>query len=192
MRSINTKRRRKKAIVAIKHLLIVERDAAKLPAVEKGAATGRIIAEAVNMARDLINEPPDLATPEFLGQSAQVLASEYGFFCEVWDESRIASERMNCLLMVGRGAVNPPRFIRMDYSPQGGRQQRICLIGKGLCYDSGGLSLKPAEHIRHMKSDMSGGAAVLAVMRIISQLHPSVAVTGLIPDLRKYDRRGRL
>lgn len=166
---------------AIARLLIVEREAEKMAAVEKGVNTGRIIAEAVNMARDLVNEPPDLATPDFLAQSAQVLASEYGFYCEIWDEARIADERMNCLLMVGRAAVNPPRFIRMDYAPQREAKQRVCLIGKGLCYDSGGLSLKPAEHIRHMKSDMAGGAAVIAVMRIISQLHPDVAVTGLVP-----------
>ncbi len=165
----------------INYLLLIDQDAGRLPALEEGATTGRIIAEAVNMARDLTNEPPDLATPEFLAESARVLASEYGFFCEVWDEGRIAAERMNCLLMVGRAAINPPRFIRMDYSPQGTAKQHICLIGKGLCYDSGGLSLKPAEHIRHMKSDMAGGAAVMAVMRIISQLHPEITVTGLIP-----------
>jgi len=165
----------------IQRLLIVERDADKVPEIQSGMITGRIIAEAVNMARDLINEPPDLVTPDFLAQSAQILATEYGFFCETWDEPRIAEERMNCLLMVGRGGMNPPRFIRMDYTPAGTPKKRICLIGKGLCYDSGGLSLKPAEHIRHMKSDMSGGAAVMAVMRIISQLKPEVAVTGLIP-----------
>jgi len=168
-------------MVSIQRLLIVERNAAKLPEIEEGAATGRIIAEAVTMARDLINEPPDVVTPAFLAQSAQALAAEYGFFCEVWDETRIASERMHCLSMVGRGAINPPRFIRMEYTPQREAKQHICLIGKGLCYDSGGLSLKPGDSMRHMKSDMSGGAAVLAVMRIISQLHPAAAVTGLIP-----------
>lgn len=165
----------------VERVLIVEQNAEKIDAITQGVQTGRIIAEAQNMVRDLVNEPPDLVTPEFMAQTAQHLASEYSLFCEVWDESRLVDENMNCLLMVGRGSDNPPRFIRMDYTPEGEPKQRICIIGKGLCYDSGGLSLKPSEFMKHMKSDMGGAGAVLGVMRAIAQLKPQVQVTGLIP-----------
>lgn len=165
----------------IEQFTIVEHDGAKLPDITEGVRVGRIIAEAVNMTRDLTNEPPDLITPDFLAFSAQAVAKEYGFMCEIWDEGRIAQERMNCLLMVGRGSSNAPRFIRMDYAPDGTPQKRVCLVGKGMCYDSGGLSLKPAEFMKHMKTDMAGSAALIGVMRVIAQLKPDVAVTALIP-----------
>jgi len=133
------------------------------------------------MVRDLANEPPDVVTPGFMAKAATQLAEEYGLRAEVWHLERIQEERMNCLFMVSRGSKHEPVFIRLDYAPAG-TTKRICLIGKGITYDSGGLSLKPAEHIKHMKTDMSGAAAVLGVMRIIAQLKPDVAVTGLIPS----------
>lgn len=164
----------------IEKVLIVERDAGKLDAANAGVAKARIIADATNMARDLANEPPDLVTPSFLAETAVKLANEYGFTAEVWNLDRIKAERMNCLFMVSRGSRHEPVFIRMDYAPEGAAK-RICLIGKGITYDSGGLSLKPSEHIKHMKTDMSGAAAALAVMRAVAQLKPNVAVTALIP-----------
>ncbi|HEY3376082.1 MAG TPA: leucyl aminopeptidase [Armatimonadota bacterium] len=165
----------------VAQVIIVEHDAQKVPAVQAGIEKGRIIADATNMARDLATEPPDLITPEYLAQVAREMGGEFGLDVEIWDETRLAVERMNCLLMVGRGSSNPPRFIRIEYTPGGTPQKRICLIGKGLCYDSGGLSLKPASAMQHMKTDMSGAADVLAIMRAITQLKPDVAVTGLIP-----------
>jgi leucyl aminopeptidase len=165
----------------IERVLVVEHAAAKLPDVERGVAKGIIIAEAVNMARDLASEPPDVVTPVYLADTAVRIAAQYGLRCTVWDTERIVEERMNCLFMVGRGSVHPPRFIRLDYVPEGTPKARVCLIGKGLCYDSGGLSLKPSEFMRHMKTDMSGAAAVLATMQAIGQLRPDVAVTGMIP-----------
>jgi len=165
----------------IEQVLIVERDADKLDAVQAGVATGRIIADATNLARDLTNEPPDVVIPEYLAQTARDLARAYGLRCEVWDEKRIVQEHMHCLTMVGRASANPPRFIRVDYTPAGTPTGRVVLVGKGLCYDSGGLSLKPGDAMRHMKTDMGGAAAVLATMRALAQLKPRVAVTGLIP-----------
>ncbi len=162
-------------------LIIVERELKKIEAIRMGVAKGKILADAENMARDLANEPPDVMTPKFFAFMALEVAKEYSLFCEVWDEQRITDERMNCLAMVGRASVNPPRFIRLDYVPDGAADKKICLIGKGLCYDSGGLSLKPAEHMHDMKSDMSGAAAVLGILRAVAQLKPNVAVTGLIP-----------
>jgi len=166
--------------IRLERLLIVEHDAGKLDAARAGVEKGRIIADATNMARDLANEPPDIVTPGYLAETAARLAGEYGFRCEVWNLDRIKEERMNCLYMVGRGSRHESVFIRMDYAPEGAAK-RICIIGKGITYDSGGLSLKPAEFIKHMKTDMSGAAAVLGVMRAIAQLKPNVAVTALIP-----------
>jgi len=166
---------------AIEQVLIVEREADKVPMIEAGVKMGMIIAEATNLARDLANEPPDVVTPGHLAGLAETFAVEFGLRCEVWDEVRIADEGMNCLTMVGRGSVRPPRFIQLEYIPKGTPKKRVCIVGKGLCYDSGGLSLKPSESMRHMKTDMSGAAAVLATLRAIAQLQPDVAVTGLIP-----------
>jgi leucyl aminopeptidase len=165
----------------VERLLIVEMDAEKLPAIEAGVATGRIIADAVNLTRDLANEPPDLVTPGELARFAQETADAYGLRCEVWDEHRIADERMRCLLMVGRASAHPPRFIRLEYVPEGTPRKRVCLIGKGICYDSGGLSLKPGDFMKHMKTDMAGAAAVICTLRAIAQLKPDVAVTVLVP-----------
>lgn len=165
----------------IRELLIVEQDAGKMAEINAGVTRGRIIAEATNRARDLATEPPDLVTPEYLADQAREIAAEYGLDCEIWDEMRIAEERMNCLIMVGRGSANPPRFIRLAYRPRGDARKRLCVIGKGLCYDSGGLSLKPATAMKNMKTDMSGAAAVLSILRAVAQLQPDVAVTGLIP-----------
>ncbi len=165
----------------IERVLIVEREADKLDAINAGVTTGKIIADATNMTRDLASEPPDVMTPDFLVSVARGLAADHGFQVEIWDETRIAEERMNCLLMVGRGSAHHPRFIRLDYLPVGAPRKQICIIGKGICYDSGGLSLKPADAMRHMKTDMSGAAAVLGVLRAVAQLKPDVAVTGLIP-----------
>jgi len=164
----------------VEQVLIVERDAGKLDAANAGMAKGRIIADATNMVRDLASEPPDTVTPGFLAETATKLAGEYGFNCEVWNIDRIKEERMNCLYMVGRGSAHDPVFIRLDYAPARATR-RICIIGKGITYDSGGLSLKTGEFMKHMKTDMSGAAAVLGVLRAIARLKPDVAVTGLIP-----------
>ncbi|HEY3415549.1 MAG TPA: M17 family peptidase N-terminal domain-containing protein, partial [Armatimonadota bacterium] len=167
--------------VAIERVLVVEHDAGKLDAVLQGVTRGRIIAEATNFTRDMSNEPPDVMTPGHLAGIAESIAMEFGLRCEVWEEDRIAREHMNCLMMVGRGSAHPPRFIRIEYQPEGTPTKRVCLVGKGLCYDSGGLSLKPSDAMKHMKTDMAGAAAVLGVMRAIAQLRPNVAVTGMIP-----------
>lgn len=164
----------------IAQVLIIEQDAAKTEAVSAGVTRGRIIADAVNATRDLANEPPDAVTPRSLAETAKNLATQYGLACEVWDLERINLERMHCLAMVGRGSAHEPAFIRVDYTPAR-PAKRICLVGKGVCYDSGGLSLKPQDFLKHMKTDMSGAAAVLGVLRVVAQLKLNVAVTGLIP-----------
>lgn len=167
--------------VKLERVIIVEQDAAKIADIERGMHLGRIISEATNMARDLATEPPDLVTPSYLGQIAENLGNEFGMTCEVWNDERIRAERMLCLHMVGRGSAHQPRFIQLSYTPEGTPKRRIAIVGKGLCYDSGGLSLKPPTSMQHMKTDMSGAAAVLAIMRAVAKLKLPIAVTGYIP-----------
>lgn len=166
--------------VPVEKLIIVEHDAAKIADIEKGIYLGTTIATAVNTTRDLANEPPNVVTPQFLAEYARQMSAELGLQCTIWEGEQLVAERMNCLLAVGRASANPPCFIRVDYSPESA-SKRVALVGKGLCYDSGGLSLKPAEHMRHMKTDMAGAASVLGALSVIARLKPGVAVSAFLP-----------
>lgn len=148
---------------------------ASAPEVERAKA----VAEAVNYARDLVNEPPNLLTPAELAWRALALAEEVGLEAEVWDEKRIEEEGMGAFLAVARGSANPPRFIKLVYRahPSMGR---VALVGKGLTFDTGGYSLKPTDSMSTMKSDMAGAAAVLGAMRAIAKLKPPYEVRAYI------------
>jgi leucyl aminopeptidase len=167
----------------IAELTIVEREAGKVPAIEQGVAVGRILAEATNFARDLANEPANQMTPTIMAQKAQEIAAAYGLEFEALGREKMKELGMGALLGVAQGSQEPPQLIVLRYwgagkdSPQPG----LGLIGKGITFDSGGLSIKPAEGMGDMKGDMSGGAAVLGAMRAIAQLQPKINVTGLVP-----------
>jgi leucyl aminopeptidase len=137
----------------------------------------RKVAEGVYLARDLVNEPPNLLTPEALAERALELGA-LGVEVEVLDEEAIASLGMGAFLAVAQGSANPPRFIRLRYAPPGARA-RLDLVGKGLTFDSGGYSLKPTESMTTMKGDMAGAAAVLGAMK-------SAALLGLHVEIRGY------
>lgn len=137
----------------------------------------RKVAEGVYLARDLVNEPPNLLTPEALAERALELGA-LGVEVEVLDEEAIASLGMGAFLAVAQGSANPPRFIRLRYAPPGARA-RLDLVGKGLTFDSGGYSLKPTESMTTMKGDMAGAAAVLGAMK-------SAALLGLPVEIRGY------
>jgi leucyl aminopeptidase len=138
-------------------------------------------APGVFLARDLINEPASVSTPTYLAEQAAKLSHGNGLKSEIWRLPKIRSAKMAGLLAVARGSVEEPRFIKMSYKPAGKAKKKIALIGKGLTFDSGGLSLKPAQSMETMKLDMSGGATVLGVMHVISQLKPQVQVIGYVP-----------
>ncbi|MEI7834596.1 MAG: leucyl aminopeptidase, partial [bacterium] len=166
--------------VPVAKLIIVEHDAAKIADIENGIYLGTTIATAVNTTRDLANEPPNVVTPQFLAEYARQMSAGLGLQCTIWEGEKLVAERMNCLLAVGNASANPPCFIRVDYSPEIA-SKRVALVGKGLCYDSGGLSLKPAEYMRHMKTDMAGAASVLGALSVIARLKPGVAVSAFLP-----------
>jgi leucyl aminopeptidase len=137
----------------------------------------RKVAEGVFLARDLVNEPPNVLTPEALAEAALSLRN-LGIGVEVLDEEAIQALGMGAFLAVAQGSENPPRFIALRYAPEGARE-RLDLVGKGLTFDSGGYSLKPTEGMATMKGDMAGGAAVLGAMK-------SAALLGLPVEIRGY------
>ena len=139
------------------------------------------IVDAVDLARDLGNEPGGDLTPEAFAAKAREVAASSGLKISVWDERKIARERLGGLRAVNQGSTNPPRFVRLSYAPKGKPKGRVALVGKGITFDSGGLSLKTAAGMMSMKVDMSGGGAVLASMAAVATVGSSVAVDGYIP-----------
>ncbi len=154
--------------------------------IQRGIERGMILAKATNFARNLVNEPSSVLTPVEMARRAQDIAVRYGLDIEVLDEHRMKELGMGALLGVARGSDEPARFIILRYLPEGEeafleRLPTIALIGKGITFDSGGISLKPAEGMEQMKYDMAGGAAVLGALRAIAQLRPKIKVLGLVP-----------
>jgi leucyl aminopeptidase len=145
-------------------------------AVERGLVLG----EAVCWARGLVNEPGGSLTPSKLAKSAATEGTRAGFEVTVWDEKRIRKERLGGLLGVNRGSEQPPRFLRLEYAPPK-PQGTVALVGKGITFDSGGLSLKPSDGMVGMKGDMGGAAAVLGAFRAIAALGVKVRVLGFLP-----------
>ncbi|MER5866521.1 leucyl aminopeptidase [Kitasatospora sp. NPDC002040] len=144
-------------------------------------AAGVRVGEAVLLARDLVNEPGEALTPPEFADRAVRIAAGSGLECEVWDAGRIAAERLGGLLGVSRGSLVPPRLVRLRYRPADPAARRIALVGKGVTYDAGGLSLKPNAELAAMKADMAGAAAVLAAMSTLTALNCPVAVDGWLP-----------
>jgi leucyl aminopeptidase len=143
----------------------------------------RIVAESQNFTRELANEPSNLLTPAILAARAREMAAAEGLECEVLDEARMKELGMGALLGVAQGSAEPPALIVVRYRPAGAPAgaPHLGLVGKGVTFDSGGISIKPSEGMEKMKYDMAGGAAVLGAMRAIAQLKPAIAVTALVP-----------
>ena len=149
--------------------------------VKKGLAQGTIVAEGVNFARWLADHPPNLMTPAILGAETQKKCEKInGLEVTVWNKARITKERMGGILGVSAGSNQEPRVIIMKYQPAGAKGKPICFVGKGLTFDSGGISIKPAKNMDEMKFDMCGGAAVIGAMLAISRLKLNVPVLGLV------------
>jgi len=164
----------------IKQLLIV--GSAKIKsALEAGSHKGRVIAEATNLARDMINEPANFMTPSDMAEMAKKLAGAHGLEVSILDKEQMVELGMGALLGVARGSQQPPKFIILNYRGSDSAELNIALVGKGITFDSGGISLKPAEKMEEMKGDKAGGAAVMAAMSAIAQLKPKINVTAIVP-----------
>jgi leucyl aminopeptidase len=144
------------------------------------AETGRVVAEAVKLARDLVNQPAAAKPPAELARLAERLAEEHSLRARVYDERAIAEEGFGGLAGVAAGSHNPPRMVELWYEPKDPKSF-LALVGKGIVFDSGGLSIKTAEQMETMKTDMSGAAAVLAAIQAIATLGLAVRVLGITP-----------
>lgn len=149
----------------------------------RGAERGRVEAEATATARDLVNLCPVDKTPTLLGKMVERFGRKHGYEVSVWDKSAIEKEKMGGLLGVNRGSTEPPVMIEMTWKPsKAGNSKPLVLVGKGIVFDTGGLSLKPTkDSMDHMKADMAGAAAVIGAMEAIARLDVPLYVIGLIP-----------
>jgi leucyl aminopeptidase len=143
-------------------------------------AVGRILGESTNLTRRLVNEPPSDMNPEAFADTAAVIAKDAGFEVEIWDKARLVTEKCGSLLAVARGSAREPRLVIMKHSGGGTNGKTLALVGKGVTFDSGGLSLKPSDSMKTMKCDMAGAATVLGAMRAIAKLDLPVNVIGLV------------
>ncbi|HXG50372.1 MAG TPA: leucyl aminopeptidase [candidate division Zixibacteria bacterium] len=177
----NKYRSNSKPAAPLKVLTLLRPGLRRTAGLEKAVAFAREAAAGVFLARDLVNEPPSVTTARFLAEQARRHCRGNGLSVEIWGKRKIEAERLAGLLAVNRGSQEEPKFIIVRYRPETPARKRVALIGKGITFDSGGLSLKPAKSMETMKLDMSGGAAVIAAMSRLPALRPPVEVTGYIP-----------
>jgi leucyl aminopeptidase len=142
--------------------------------------TGQIVAEGVNLARDLSNEPSNAMTPAIFAETAAKVGRDKGLKVTIFDFKEIQRRGMKLIQAVGQGSVNEPRFVHLAWTPKGAKK-RLVFVGKGITFDSGGLSIKPAAGMGEMKHDMSGAANVAGLMSIVGALKPNVEVHGIAP-----------
>ncbi|OGB89772.1 hypothetical protein A2625_06020 [candidate division WOR-1 bacterium RIFCSPHIGHO2_01_FULL_53_15] len=162
----------------IRELVLIDSDAKKIKPFSAGAKLGLIIAEAENHARDLVNEPSNKMTPTAFAKLAQHIAKINGLKFVSLDPKR---EGMEALWAVAKGSSEPPRLVALEYRGNPRSKEKIALIGKGITFDSGGISLKSPKRMDEMKSDMAGAAAVLGTMSLLADLKPKKNVIGVIP-----------
>jgi leucyl aminopeptidase len=170
------------APAAVTELVLVPGADADDDEVREGARVGRIVAEAENVARLLQSRPGNVATPAHLGDEARRLGGEHGFEVDVLGPERLLAERMHALLAVSRGSDEEPCLIVMSHRGGTADDRPLVLVGKGLTFDAGGISIKPASGMEDMKYDMSGGAAVIGAMTAIARLEIPRNVIGIVPS----------
>jgi leucyl aminopeptidase len=164
----------------LRHLTLAA-DSRERSASETALFQGRAIAEGIRLARDLGNLPANICTPEYLAETARDMASELKLACTILTPKKIAAEGMDALLAVARGSRQEARFIHIEYRPPKNKDKPVVLVGKGITFDSGGISLKPAASMDEMKYDMCGAAAVLGVLRAAARMALPVPLVALIP-----------
>ena len=164
--------------------LVVVIDGADEKALQQAVRVGTIVGESVNFTRDLANEPGAYMTPTDMAERAREIANEFGLSVDVLDEARMEQEGMGSLLSVAHGSDQPAKLIILKYTPPNpvaDSKELLAFVGKGVTFDSGGISLKPGENMELMKYDMTGGATVLGAMRAIAQLKPPIPILGVAP-----------
>ncbi|HXJ89113.1 MAG TPA: leucyl aminopeptidase [Candidatus Binatia bacterium] len=148
---------------------------------ERTAEEARVVGESQNFTRDLVNEPSNRMTPTILAERAKKMSAEVGLKCEVYGPDRIKEMKMGAFWSVAQGSDEPPALIVMTYEPAGAPAKPVLgLVGKGITFDTGGISIKPADGMEKMKYDMAGGATMIGAMRAIALLKPKVKVIGIV------------
>ena len=165
----------------ISTLTLVEFDPSKLAEVETSVTITQKVIQGVYLTRDLINLPPNMATPTYLAQTAQQIAEEYGMKITVGDRDWAEKNHMGAYLGVAKGAGEPPKFIIMEHNGTHEELDTIVLVGKGITFDTGGISIKPSEKMEEMKSDMAGAAAVIGTMKAVGMLNLPLRIIGIAP-----------
>ena len=165
----------------ITRLSIVEHDGDKVAGMAAAAARGRVLAEATNLARDLANEPANNLNPTDLAARAADVAGAPNLELEVMEEAEMEERGMGALLSVARGSVQPAKLVRISYKGRGGDGYDLALVGKGITFDTGGISIKPAAGMEAMKADMTGAASVIAAMQAIAALAPRADILAIAP-----------
>ena len=148
--------------------------------IEEAVQRGEVIAKGTLLARDLSNQPANHLTPTQLAEKAETVADSTGLDCQIFDKATLKEKGFRTLLAVAQGSVEEPRFIVLEYVPDGEGQDTVVLVGKGITFDTGGISLKSGGGMHEMKHDMSGAAAVIGAMQAIGQLKPNVRVIGVV------------
>jgi leucyl aminopeptidase len=166
--------------VEVEEVVLLEKLDEKAEAVESGCRVGAVTARAANLARTLGNLPGNVATPSYLAETARRIASENGLGCTVLGREELRAEGLHALLAVAQGSDQEPKLIILEHRG-GGDARPLVLVGKGLTFDAGGISIKPAAGMEEMKFDMCGGAAVLGAMQAIGELGLPVNVVGVVP-----------
>jgi leucyl aminopeptidase len=165
----------------IEELTLVASKGTNQQSLKRAMEQGGIIGEAQNFARDLVNEPGNRMTPTILADRARAMCDEVGLACDIYGPDKIKEMKMGAFWSVSQGSDEEPRLIVMRYEPERAPKKRVLgLVGKGITFDSGGISIKPGEGMEKMKYDMAGGAAMIGAMRAIAQLKPNLRVIGIV------------
>ncbi len=165
----------------VEELIIVVEERARLNRAKGGARRGESVSEAVGLARDLINSPGNEATPDMMADEARKIARSPGLTVQVLSGADMKRLGMNGVLGVARGSAQPPKFIILEYGRKRPGRDTVVLVGKGVTFDSGGISIKPSHDMDKMKYDMAGAGTVLSTFKALARLKPKVHVVGLMP-----------
>ena len=165
----------------VAEILAVVRETKEIPILESVVGRGKAIAEATNLARDMGNEPANYMTPNRMAEISKELADKYDLGFRVFDREEMEAMGMGALLGVAQGSSRPPKLISLTYKGDEPSKEALGFLGKGITFDSGGISIKPSEGMGEMKDDMAGAAAVIAALAAIAQLKPRINVTAIVP-----------
>lgn len=166
---------------SVNQITLIKRGAGKTTEAAAGILLGQVLAEATNYVRDLCNHPANVVTPTRLAEEARKIAREFGLAVRIIERKEAEALRMGAFLGVAQGSQEPPKFIVLEYKKGKKKESPVVFVGKGVTFDSGGISLKPSANMEAMKTDMSGGAAVLGTMRAVAQLKLPGRIVGIVP-----------